>query len=164
MAKNIFTIEDVNEFLSQNNISWTGFIYNDETFHKKLATNKDFEHSSLALEIENVHARNSITDFLINHFNFVIYTDSSKFMENGSFPCVDKNLSKNWQKFLLNEYQSTYAELLLAWSTNNLLIIKSQIDKNDYSLREQEVIQTKLEEFEKNSKLAMNYLQPTIAK
>ena len=129
MAKPFFTTEDIKEFLSKNNLNWTGFIYNDETMTKTYASDEDFEYSeysTIVMEVANEHTRNSFVDMFITNFSFLTYTDDSKFMENGSFQSVDKDLSSKWQNYLLQKYHSDYAEILFAWCIHNINEINTE--------------------------------------
>ena len=129
MAKSFFTIQDIKEFLLNNNINWTGFIYNDDNMSKTEASIEDFdysEYSPMVMEIQNDHVRNSFVDMFITNFSFLTYTDDSKFMENGSFQSIDKDLSTKWQNFLLKKYHSDYAEILFAWCIHNINEINTE--------------------------------------
>ncbi len=163
MAKSFFTTKDIKEFLSKNNLNWTGYIYNDDGYSKTYATEDDFdysEHSSLVLEILNNNVRNSLVDMVISNFSFLIYTDASMFMRNGSFPTVDKDLSTKWQKFLLNKYHSQYAEMLFAWSIKNMSDIQTETEERiqEYSKSERAKAQLNIEKFNTSAKLAMTFL------
>lgn len=161
---NIFTIEDIKDFLKeQGSLEWTGYIYKDNGYDRKLATIEDFvypQKSTVALEIINRNARNTFVDMFITNFNFLTYTDISQFVDNGSFPSVDKSWSKKWHQFLLNRYKEKYAKLLFDWSIDNITGIQCGTQKNieDYTRKEKANADRKIAIFNEIAKNAMNHL------
>jgi len=130
--ENFYTIEDVTEFLSQQNMGlWTGNIIDKKTFKPRKAKPTDFESELIhSFELIDLYDDKSFKDFEISNFKFaeIVYPTGKREAKNVS------SLTMAWCDKLLENYGKVYAEALQNWCNENIQNIDNIITKSPKSL------------------------------
>ena len=144
MSSSILTIQDIKDFLSSQQISWTGLFYNSKYMHYEEAKDNNFFDGVETNKTIKLEKRKKI------NICFTLYY----------FKIEDNDLTEEWQQFLLNRHGKAYSKYLYIWAS---LMCKHIDERNSLIVKmtnKQHLKPISKQPYEKNIEQAKQYLTP----
>ncbi len=157
--KRIYTLKDIKNFLKlKDEKVWNYLVLLSPNQTRKLNENENFKFQFSTLVMED--KTTPLIKVEINNLRFLTYTMRTNAVSSGENWYFDKNLSKEWQKYLLQVYGEEYAIVMFDWATENKNRIEQKLEEiiERYSLQQRIQVKSELDYYNSLIEMAKEIL------